>query len=396
MVLDIRHWWDSCPRLGAIMASEANSFGVLRLVMATLVLISHSFLYISGTDDADPLLALTGHSLGEHAVQGFFILSGILVAQSFDRSRSIFDFAVGRALRIFPALVVCVLLTALVLGPAVTQMSLPTYFSSGVLPAYIVKTLSLSTGSAPLPGVFTALPLANGVNTSLWTLKYEVLCYAGLAAFGIVGLFKQQWRPVAIILVSAFLIAVFAADPKPVADYRFADHSRYFALYFGTGVLVYLVRDHLVIAGEALLPLAVVFAVALGTRFGELATALLLGYAIVWAASKSFGPVRTICNRLDMSFGVYIFAGPIQQTIIFALPGIGPLDVALIAVSFVVPLALMSWEFIEHPALLLRTRLRQPKKRGIPPQRIAAVLAKPAVRGIPRPFGTFQIANRIA
>jgi peptidoglycan/LPS O-acetylase OafA/YrhL len=396
MVVNGKQWQSNRPRLGAIMAPEDNSFGVLRLVMAMLVLISHSFLYTSGTDDADPLSALTGHSLGEHAVQGFFILSGILVAQSFDRSRSIFDFAAGRALRIFPALIICVLLTAIVLGPVVTQLGLAAYFTSGVLPTYIVKTLSLSTGSAPLPGVFAALPLANGVNTSLWTLKYEVLCYAGLAACGIAGLFKQQWRPVVIILLSAFLVAVFAANPKPVADYRFADHSRYFALYFGTGVLVYLIRDHLVIAGEALVPLAFIFAAALGTRFGELATAMVLGYAIVWAASKSFGPLRELCNQLDISFGVYIFAGPIQQTIIHALPGIRPLDVAVIAMCFVVPVALMSWVFVEHPALLLRTRLRQPKARGIPPARLAAVLAKDRDRGTPRGFRTFEFANRIA
>ena len=66
------------PRLGEIMAPEANSFGVLRLAMALLVLISHSYLYTSGSQSGEPLHAWTGHSLGQHAVQVFFILSGIL------------------------------------------------------------------------------------------------------------------------------------------------------------------------------------------------------------------------------------------------------------------------------------------------------------------------------
>lgn len=363
------------PRLGQIMAPEHNSFGVLRLLMALLVLISHSYLYAFGTDQAEPLTALTGHSLGEHAVQGFFILSGILVAQSFDRSRSLIDFAAARMLRIFPGLVVCVLLTALVLGPVVSLLPLAEYFTGAELPAYLIKTLSLSTGNAPLPGVFTGLPVAGSVNTSLWTLKYEVLCYAGLAAAGLAGLFKPRFRLIAAGLLAAYLAAVFSAEPKPAETYSFTDNARYFSLYFGTGMLAYLIRDQLVIRGGLLLPLFAVFAAALGTRFGELATALLLGYAIVWSASLSFGPLRGFCNRVDLSFGVYIYAGPIQQALLDVAPALHPLIIAVLAAAVVLPLALLSWIFIEHPALRLRSRMRPAKVNAVPARRMASVLA---------------------
>lgn len=375
MVTSTRHWLNDRPRLGDIMAPQANSFGVLRLAMASLVLISHSFLYTSGTDAADPFLPWTGHSLGEHAVQGFFILSGILVAQSFERSRSIVDFVAARALRIFPALIVCVLLTALVLGPAVTRLPLLDYVTSAKLPAYVLKTLSLSTGLAPLPGVFETLPLANAINSSLWTLKYEVLCYAGLAIFGFAGLFRTQWRPVAAAMLLIFLVVVFCGDPEPAEVYTFSDNARYFALYFGTGVLIYLIRKELVITGAAFLPLIAFFAIAVGSRLTEFATAMLIGYAIVWAANLRFGSLRAICNRLDLSFGVYIYAGPIQQALIGFCPGIHPAGIALLAAILVMPLALLSWVFIEHPALNLRSCLRGHRSAGVPHRRIAAVLA---------------------
>ena len=346
------------PVLGAIMAPDANSFGVLRFIMASLVLISHSYMFAFGTPLAEPLTAWTGHSLGQHAVQGFFILSGILVAQSFERSRSLFDFTAARVLRIFPGLIVCVLLTAFVLGPIVSELSAHAYFTSAALPIYLVKTLSLATGSAPLPGVFNELPMPGIVNSSLWTLKFEVLCYAGLAFAGLAGLFNAKYRYVTAALLAAFLASVYAIDPQPFTQHSFTDNMRYFALYFGTGTLIYLLRDKLVISGFALIPLAVVFIAALGTRFAEPATAALLGYAIVWAANQTFGPLRAVCNRIDLSFGVYIYAGPIQQALIGAAPALPPMAVSMVAFAVVLPLALLSWILVEHPALRFRGELR--------------------------------------
>ncbi len=362
----------NAPVLGEIMAPEANSFGVLRLLMASLVLISHSYMFAFGTPLAEPLTAWTGHSLGQHAVQGFFILSGILVAQSFDRCRSLLDFAAARALRIFPALIVCVVLTALVLGPFVSQLPVGEYFTSTVLPIYLAKTLSLATGSAPLPGVFDDLPMPGIVNSSLWTLKFEVLCYAGLALAGTAGLFNSAYRTAVAALLAAFLVAIYAIDPQNFTEHSFTDNVRYFALYFGTGTLIYILRDKLVIAGVALVPFAAVFVIALGTRFAELATAMLLGYAIVWAASKPFGPLRAFCNKIDLSFGVYIYAGPIQQALLDGAPGLHPVAISLAAFAFVLPLAMLSWILIEHPALKLRTNVRQLLTRPKSKQRLSA------------------------
>ena len=102
---------------------------------------------------------------------------------------------------------------------------------------------------------------------------------------------------------------------------------------------------------------------ALGGRFGELATALFLAYATVWLASKSFGALRGVCNKLDLSFGVYIYAGPIEQALIYAFPNMHALGIAAMTVALALPLALVSWVVIEWPALQLRHRLRAPETR---------------------------------
>ena len=101
--------------LADILEPQNNSFGVLRLAMAGAVLVSHSYFFVTGETSAEPLYRWTGHTLGEHAVQVFFFLSGIMVTESLARSRGAIDFATARVLRIFPGLIVCVLLTALVI-----------------------------------------------------------------------------------------------------------------------------------------------------------------------------------------------------------------------------------------------------------------------------------------
>ena len=370
------------PRLGEIMEPDRNSFGVLRVAMASLVLVSHSYLFHTGSSAGEPLTAWTGWSLGEHAVQVFFLLSGLLVAQSFDRSKGLVDFVLARTLRIFPGLIVCVLLTALGLGAAMTTLPPSEYFSSAGLPAYIAKTVSLATGSAPLPGVFETVPLAERVNTSLWTLKYEVICYAGLAAAGLVGLFRSGWKGAALLSLAIAGLAVFITPPVLADNYTFKDNIRYFALFFAPGVLAYLVRERLMISGLAVIPLLALFLAARGTQLTEIATALFLGYTALWAASKSFGPLTRLTNRLDLSFGIYIYAGPIQQALINGVPGISPVGIAATAAVFAVPLALLSWVFVERPAMGLRAKLRNALTRITSPrQTTVGWQSPPLLRG---------------
>ncbi len=351
-------------RLSEILAPDQNSFGVIRLAMALAVLFSHSYWFTTGSKIVDPLVRFTGHSIGEHAVQVFFFLSGILVSQSLLRSRSVLNFAVARALRIFPALIVCVLLTALVLGPLMTEGRLGEYFTDKQLPIYVIKTILLITGSAPLPHLFHNQALPEMVNVSLWTLKYEVLCYMGLALIGGVGLLNERTRTFTTALIGVLVVIVFIGQPKPLETYTFVDNLRYFALYFYAGVLAYLLRDRLPITGLMLLPLAAIFIAALGTRFGELASCTLIGYATLWMATFSFGRLRAFTNQNDYSYGIYIFAGPIQQLVIALLPEYGPTAVSLHALSIALPLSVFSWEMIERPAIALRKPLMGWLSRG--------------------------------
>ena len=340
------------PRLADILTPEANSFGVLRFAMATLVLISHSYLYCAGTSEAEPLVGWLGRSLGECAVQVFFILSGVMVAQSFDRSRSVVDFAVARILRIFPALIVCVLITSFVVGPLVSRLEPTDYFANPGLYGYLAKTLTLSSGSASLPGVFETVPYAGYVNSSLWTLKYEVICYFGLALLGFAGLFQPRWRWPALAGLALLVATVSLSLPTNPDAFAFVDNVRYFTVLFGTGVLGYLVRKDLRINAIVLVPLFVLFVVSVRTPLPRLVRHC--SSATAAAATLTWGPLRPLCNRFDTSFGIYIGAGPIQQTLLWLIPALTPLWLSLLAFAIVLPIAFLSWIGIEKPALRLR------------------------------------------
>jgi peptidoglycan/LPS O-acetylase OafA/YrhL len=343
-----------CLTLNQILDRDQNSFSVVRLAMAFAVLVSHSYFFVSGSALTEPLVSITGHSLGEHGVQVFFILSGLLIAQSIAKSASLSDFALARALRIFPGLVVCVLLTAFVLGPMVTSLSQQAYFSGPLLPTYLLKTLFLTTGAAPLPGVFAPLPASGLVNMSLWTLKYEVACYVGVGLLGIAGAFASRYTMITGGALAVLMIALALMLPESTSDLTALENLCYFSLYFTVGMLAFVMRHNLVLSTR---PLAVLVVAAIGTHgtaLAELTFVLALAYGTLCVAAIDFGWLRRLTERNDLSFGVYIYAAPIQQTIVQMNPEITPLTLAAAATVFTLAAAYLSWEWIEKPALALR------------------------------------------
>ena len=341
-------------KLSNMLGATDNSFGVLRLAMALAVLVSHCFYLKYGTMSAEPLIQWTGYTLGQHGVQVFFILSGILVTQSVMNSRNLLDFAVARAVRILPALVVCVLVVAFVLGPSVSGLSIAAYFSDPALSAYVLKTITLTTGSATLPGVFEDSALRGIVNSSLWTLKYEVVCYGLLAGTAWIAIQTDRHRLVCLVGLALSGLLFWRYQPRMTETNSFAANISYFWLFFGTGVLAYLNRARLVVTWKLMIPLAVITRLAINTPLAEVALATALGFAALWLASLRMGPLRDLANRHDYSYGVYIYGVPVTQTLLQCQPGLEPLALIVATASITIALAATSWNFIEKPALQWR------------------------------------------
>ena len=108
-------------------------------------------------------------------VPAFFALSGFLVMGSALRTRATQTFLMFRALRIFPALVVELCLSAFVLGLWFTSLPWAKYLADPSVLRYFGNVVGAVDFF--LPGVFTHNTVPDIVNRNLWTLPAEFDCY---------------------------------------------------------------------------------------------------------------------------------------------------------------------------------------------------------------------------
>jgi peptidoglycan/LPS O-acetylase OafA/YrhL len=317
-----------------------NNFDFLRLFAALSVLASHQYA-LSGM--SEPYL-LYDQSLGDIGVFIFFSISGYLITESWIGDPSIIRFAVKRFLRIWPGLLVVTIFAAVIIGPIATTLPLTEYFRS--LHLKIALTL---------PGVFTKNPFPVVVNGSLWTIPYEVNCYAVLAVAGAARLLNRRW----IVLTATIGLAVYYFGFLHAERITTLDYLMKFGLFFLSGTCLQVFRrwreDGLLAA-----PIAIAVLAALAFNSTFLVYWLLIPFAAVSIGAASTPFLRRAGRFGDLSYGIYIYAFPVQQTIWFATHGRFSFITCLIMSSIsTVALAFASWHLIEAPALRLKPRARK-------------------------------------
>lgn len=329
-----------------------NNFNLIRVIAAGSVLISHAFPIVLGPAATEPLADIAPTNLGRLAVAVFFAISGFFIAKSFDRRGSLAEFCVARFLRIYPALTAVLLLTVVGIGPLFTHLPLSDYFSERATWTYLPHNLSLFRLQWTLPGVFSANPGNAAINGSLWTLWYEVSCYAMVVIVGLVGLLKPQ----RFLLFCLFYAAVYAGGRFHAGQGELPFWLELsFPFVIGMAFYTFARRIPLNIFVLSALALAA-FLLRDKIVYREVFI-LALSYATFWAGAISWRPLRAYNKLGDYSYGLYIFAFPIEQMIVAASPGIRPLGLMLVALVLAIGCAILSWHWIESPALSHRKPL---------------------------------------
>ena len=329
-----------------------SGFDYMRITLAIAITVYHSVRITHGAeidlalwDSQSPLRAPLRALLPM-----FFILSGFLVAGSLERCRTLISFLGLRVIRIYPALIGEVLLSALIIGPLLTELPLSAYFTDYQFYRYVGNI----TGhiSYWLPGVFESNPEPGIVNAQLWTVPYELYCYLLLSVLALVGLKRQRWiglGALVVLLVAYWAFREFKPDPKAGVT-NIAGWMLIF--YFLAGVSAYQFRD-VIPAKPLLLAAAVVLAAVLlhAGPMGEYFAILPLAYVTVYVGLIDFG--RTAFSRLaDYSYGLYLYHWTLQQWFVDVFPAAQ--SSALTALAGLIGgllIAWFSWMFIELPAL---------------------------------------------
>jgi len=358
--------------IGNRLSTHANSLNFLRLAMAAGIVWTHSaalglFRGASGV--------WNGTSFASTGLYGLFGISGFLIAHSVQQNRSA-AYLWRRTLRLFPALILCLLVTAFVLGPIAwlhgvhPGRSLVSYFNAPDSPYLYVLKNALVANPYWTQHTIAGTPhtaLSNW-NLSIWTLFYEFLLYLVMLVFCVVGILRR--RLIALLIALATWGAMIVITLVPTLSNEFnvfhwgnLESMLRFSAIFLTGAICYLFKDQIpdngYLAGGCFLLFALGWALPTMGRLPAFSFTPIdifspfVVYAVLWLGIHL--PFKGVGNKNDYSYGIYIYGMP--TTIILVLFGAPKLGVGIymtLCMLIVIPFALMSWWLVEKRSMALK------------------------------------------
>jgi peptidoglycan/LPS O-acetylase OafA/YrhL len=339
-------------KLAQAFDPRSNALNAFRLALASGVILWHCYFLTGRNIPFAPARQL----LGAIWVDGFFAISGFLITSSWLGKPRVRDYFVARGLRILPGFYTCLVVTAFVVAPigvAIQGGSAGKLLLSSAPIEYILKNSAVWMFQYDVGGTPHGIPW-RAWNVSLWTLGWELLCYIGVAVLGVVGLLSRRWfLPAAMALCwSALLLTTLFLPPSMPHD------CARFVIMFLAGALLHQGRNMIPARWSLVVVSVVIVLLASLLPDYRLIAAVPLAYAIV--VSGALIRSKRLRLRTDLSYGVYIYACPIQQLLIIGgLGGIIPIAFFVISAAGSLLVAALSWTLVEKPALSLKSRIRR-------------------------------------
>jgi len=337
----------------AVEREHFNNFNAVRLVLAVLVILSHAFPLSYGGTDREPMVRITGNqdSFGGMAVNLFFLISGMLITASWLRSKSMQSYLFKRIVRIYPGFMVASAVSVLI-GLAFCPAFRHTISTRGELYVFLHDLVFLGDASTVQLSAFAANPFPGAINGSLWTISIEFGCYLLVAVLGMFCLFKRR-RLILFFALGAWLFysaKLFFGREAAYSEFRFLT-------YFFAGMLCWLYRDKIVRTLTVPVGIACVAVLLLSARFPPFWSVIfpVVGsYVILSIGTGRRWRFTQWTEKTDLSYGVYLYAFPVQQAIA-SFPSLRYWAFnLLIALPVTTGLAWLSWHFIEKPFLRMK------------------------------------------
>ena len=307
--------------MGRLQMTEKreNNFGIIRLIGAVMVIVGHMYVLLG--QSAPSILWNTVNSLG---VAVFFGIGGYLITLSWLKDPNFIRYIIKRVFRIFPALIVCVLISVFIVGPIATEMpSLREYFTHIMTWRYM-RNIILYMDNHALPMVFYDNPYPAAVNGSLWCLPVEFLMYLIIPVYLSIGnKITKKYRKIYFLLITLLSIGVgcvyaVGAGMENIRLYgMFISQIVMIVPYYFVGSLIAvckLEKNLNLQMATVLLILSAGFSY-LPEPFAHLAAYILVPYVFLSFALTE-KPVFAKLNKLDISYGMFLFSFVIQQSLI--------------------------------------------------------------------------------
>ncbi|SDQ84335.1 Peptidoglycan/LPS O-acetylase OafA/YrhL, contains acyltransferase and SGNH-hydrolase domains [Chryseobacterium soldanellicola] len=319
-----------------------NNFDFIRVLLAFIVFVGHL-----GTLSASKDLKIFEHSPIEIAVFGFFVVSGFLIARSYERSSSLKSYLKKRILRIVPAYLLVVFLCAILLS-LVSKLSFYEYFTNTQVYKYLFwNSLFLNFKAPWLPGVFGN----QAVNGALWTLKVEMCYYFCVPLLFLLFGKNNKYRNISLIIIY-FLSLIYLNYFESLNKISLAKQIPGVLCYFIPGMLIYFNFDKFIKYKNPLFIVAVI-TVWIDLIFDiKLISPIMIGVIVLYIA-YSFKFLNNFGKYGDFTYGIYIFHFPIIRT--FTTLGLfedyNPFVMALVCMLVVIGVGVSSWHFYEKKFL---------------------------------------------
>jgi peptidoglycan/LPS O-acetylase OafA/YrhL len=349
--------------------TKTNNFGFVRLALAILVVFNHGY-KLSGSGD-DPITRLVHDQMksGAIAVSFFFAISGFLVTKSWASSGAKLDYLRKRCLRIYPGYLATVLVCAVFVVPLAVAQPL-------AWGPYYLRVIGRAPFFEPpfiAPSFFAHNPIAGFIDGSLWSLKYEFLCYFSVLLVAPLAARVHRALPLTVVVAALLVVAHsggVAAVDAPEGGSSHALHLLQMILgnlatwpillaFFFSGMSIHFFADRLPRSRWMLL--TAVGALGVATWRGGLPVALpLLGTYALFYGIYTRSPLHVVGTSVDLSYGIYLHSFWVQQVFVAAFPAIFlhkalPLFFASLFCSAC--LAFLSWTYVEAPSQRIRFRL---------------------------------------
>lgn len=305
---------------------KSNTFDYIRIIFAIFVILSHAYPIFFGMSAHGPITQniLRTETLGGIAVIGFLLISGFMTTQSIMHSKNNKEFLFKRILRIFPPLIIMLLITIFVIGPMAYQGDKANYYNESVTNYFTKNVNILGNTSYTIDGVFTNNPYPAAINGSIWVLKHEFMAYLVLIVCALCGLLKERKYTLGITILLVILY-VFGFNAKLNVNWLanfgvFNELNEFIKIltYFFIGSTIYLYKDKIKMSFKLFVMALIILLFGISINLTKYVLIIAMPYLLIYLGTIRISKKKDILKKIgDFTYAMFIYAFPIQQLIVF-------------------------------------------------------------------------------